>query len=72
MRPGRVAMVLSVDERSPEALDKIVAGVEGGKIFRQPRFDLIDDKLETEARSLQGRNEELEIALHNADKAVAE
>jgi len=67
MRPGRVAVVVSVDERSPAPLDKVVKGISGGKIFRQARLDLIDDKLEREAWALQGRDEELDMAFHSAD-----
>ena len=67
MRPGRTALVASIDEQSPIALDRIVAGIEGGKIFRQARIDVIDDKLEREAMGLQGRDQEFEVAFDEAN-----
>lgn len=66
MRPGRTALVASVDERSPILLDRAVVATPGGKIFRQPRVDVIDDKLEQEAIGYQGRDDEYRLAFEQA------
>lgn len=68
MRPGRTALVASVDERTPIPLEKAVAGVSGAKLFRQPRVDVFDDKLEQEAISYQGRDEGYKLSFEKADE----
>lgn len=71
-KKGRLAAVLSVEERSPASLEMIELDIKWGQVFRQHWIDLIDHRLGREAWPPQGRAEEPDNAVQSANSVEKE